>query len=104
MGELPSQSTPSRSSTSATRRSCQTRGVARFEPFPALRYDLTRAELADLIAPPYDVIDAEDRKALVATHENNAVVIDLPDEADGDERYEIARSTLARWIEEGVLV
>lgn len=78
--------------------------MARFEPFPALRYDLTRAELADLIAPPYDVIDAEDRKALVATHENNAVVIDLPDEADGDERYEIARSTLARWIEEGVLV
>jgi len=78
--------------------------VARFEPFPGIRYDLARSDLGQVLAPPYDVIDAPQRAALAARDERNAVRIDLPDVEDGDERYEIARSLLRDWLAEGVLV
>ncbi len=78
--------------------------MARFEPFAAIRYDLTRSELGRVIAPPYDVIDAPQRAELAARDPHNAVRIDLPDEADGDGRYEVARGLLAGWLEDGTLV
>jgi uncharacterized protein (DUF1015 family) len=78
--------------------------VARFDPFPALRYDLDRVELAKVIAPPYDVIDAHQRAELAARDPRNAVRIDLPDEADGDGRYEQAHRQLEAWLADGTLV
>jgi uncharacterized protein (DUF1015 family) len=78
--------------------------VARFEPFTGIRYDLARVELAKVIAPPYDVIDAGQRAALATRDPHNAVLVDLPSEADGDRRYEIAQALLAGWIADGTLV
>jgi uncharacterized protein (DUF1015 family) len=78
--------------------------VARFEPFAGIRYDLQRSDLGSVIAPPYDVIDAEQRAALAARDAHNAVRIDLPDEADGDGRYDQARDQLAQWLADGTLV
>jgi uncharacterized protein (DUF1015 family) len=78
--------------------------VARFEPFTGIRYDLARSELAEVIAPPYDVIDADQRAELAARDPHNAVLIDLPSEADGEQRYEVAQNLLARWIADGILV
>jgi uncharacterized protein (DUF1015 family) len=78
--------------------------VARFEPFAGIRYDLTRSDLGQVISPPYDVIDAEQRAALAARDPHNAVRIDLPDEAEGDGRYETARQLLAEWLADGTLV
>jgi uncharacterized protein (DUF1015 family) len=78
--------------------------VARFEPFAGIRYDLDRNDLARVIAPPYDVIDPAQRAALVARDPHNAVVIDLPDEADGDGRYDAARAVLEQWLADGTLV
>ena len=78
--------------------------MARFEPFAGIRYDLDRNDLARVIAPPYDVIDPEQRAALVARDPHNAVVIDLPDEADGDDRYDTARQVLEQWQADGTLV
>jgi len=78
--------------------------VARFQPFAAIRYDQQRSALARVIAPPYDVIDAAQRAELAARDPHNAVRIDLPDEADGDERYAIARDLLAEWLADGTLV
>ncbi len=78
--------------------------MARFDPFPAVRYDLARSELARVIAPPYDVIDAAQRAELVARDEHNAVRIDLPDEAEGDARYETARCLLRDWLADDTLV
>jgi len=78
--------------------------VARFEPFPALRYDLGRTDLARVLAPPYDVIDAAQRAELAGRDPHNAVRIDLPDEAEGDQRYETARRLLAEWTADGTLV
>jgi uncharacterized protein (DUF1015 family) len=78
--------------------------VARFEPFAAIRYDLDRSDLGRVIAPPYDVIDAAERAELAGRDPHNAVRIDLPDEADGDARYERAREDLGAWLADGTLV
>ncbi len=78
--------------------------MARFEPFPGIRYDLERAPLAEVMAPPYDVIDAHDRAELAARSPHNAVRIDLPDEADGPDRYEQAGRDLQAWLADGTLV
>jgi uncharacterized protein (DUF1015 family) len=78
--------------------------VPSFEPFPGLRYDTERVDLAAVTAPPYDVIDPPAREALAARHPNQVVHLDLP-EPDGDlDRYEAACRLLRRWRDEGVLV
>lgn len=73
-----------------------------FSPFCGLRYAAPDGSLDDLVAPPYDVVDAEDRAALVARSEHNAIVVELP--AGGDDRYQQAAAALTRWEAEGVLV
>jgi uncharacterized protein (DUF1015 family) len=78
--------------------------VARFEPFNGIRYDLAREDLARVIAPPYDVIDAGLRAELAARDPHNAVHIDLPDEAEGDARYDRAAERLTGWLADGTLV
>ena len=57
--------------------------MPRFEPFPGLRYDLSRASADQVTAPPYDVIDDEQRAELGALHPDNVVHVDLPLEVDG---------------------
>jgi len=59
--------------------------------------------LRDVVAPPYDVIGPKDREELVKRSPHNIVRIDLPD-GEGDTRYEHAKSLLAAWQKEGVLV
>ncbi|HXB65980.1 MAG TPA: DUF1015 domain-containing protein [Solirubrobacteraceae bacterium] len=49
------------------------------EPLRALHYDLSVVgPLADVVAPPYDVIDAAQREALLARSPFNVVAVDLP--------------------------
>lgn len=78
--------------------------MARFEPFRGTRYDLDRNDLGRVIAPPYDVIDEAQRAELVARDEHNAVRIDLPSEAEGEDRYQVAARTFAAWQGDGTLV
>lgn len=78
--------------------------MARFEPFAGIRYDLGRVDLTAVIAPPYDVIDPAQREELAQRDAHNAVRIDLPAEADGDRRYEVAQALLAEWLADGTLV
>lgn len=73
--------------------------MADVRPLRALHYD--RAVLPDVVAPPYDVIDAEQRARLKARSEHNVVEIDLP---RGDEPYEHAAEVFAQWRDEGVLI
>ncbi|WP_421120065.1 DUF1015 family protein [Aquihabitans daechungensis] len=74
-----------------------------FSPFRSLRYDPARFAPEDVTAPPYDVLSAEDRAALVAKNPHNAVLIDLPTEDDGDDRYAAAGHRLRAWTDEGVV-
>ena len=62
--------------------------MADVRPINALHYDLAKVGSLDAVAaPPYDVIDAAGRQALLARSPYNAVAIDLPkpfDPADPD--------------------
>ncbi|MFZ6002680.1 MAG: DUF1015 family protein [Actinomycetota bacterium] len=78
--------------------------MARFEPFAGIRYDPDRTDLRQVIAPPYDVIDAPLRADLAGRDAHNAVRIDLPDEADGTSRYDMARELFDAWRADGILV
>ena len=80
--------------------------MAEVQPLRTVRYEPSAAgPLEDVIAPPYDVIDAELRAELVARSPNNVVEIDLPEPPPGGgDRYEHAAATMRDWLERGVLV
>ena len=85
---------------------CQSGVVPRFEPFQGLRYRPEVAPLAQVIAPPYDVISASERLHLASRHRANAVLVELP-EADlsgGRDRYAVAADLFARWQGKGILL
>lgn len=76
-----------------------------FRPFRALRY---RADDAgDCIAPPYDVIDAEQQAALHERSPHNVIRLELGEQRDGDStednRYTRAATTLREWRSSGAL-
>jgi len=77
-------------------------GVPRFEPFTALRFSPS-LPLDAVAAPPYDVLSDADVDALLARHPRNIVAIDVPRDADGPQRYELAAQRLAQWVSEGTL-
>jgi uncharacterized protein (DUF1015 family) len=78
--------------------------MAEVLPLQALHYDLEKAgPLADLLAPPYDVIDEDQRAELVGRSEHNVVELDLPRVPGGGDPYEHAAALLSKWTEEGVL-
>ena len=73
-------------------------------PIHALHYDLGAiSSLADVTAPPYDVIDAKRRAELLARSPFNVVEIDLPASPAGEDPYEHAAETLAAWTLQGIL-
>ena len=84
---------------------CQSGTMPRFEPFRGLRYNPAHAPIAQVIAPPYDVITATERIHLASRHHANAVLVELP-EADlpgGRDRYMVASDLFARWQADGTL-
>jgi uncharacterized protein (DUF1015 family) len=87
--------------------------MAEVLPFKALHYDLEKVGSLDAVAaPPYDVIDAAQRAALLERSPHNAVAIDLPkpfDPADPDsdpsgDPYAEAAARIKTWRSEGALV
>lgn len=80
--------------------------MAEIRPFRAIRY--AARETSALIAPPYDVLDAPDKAALLAKSDRNIVAIDLPHtppkEAGPESAYAAAATTLAAWQRDGTLV
>ena len=48
-------------------------------PLRALRYDPAKVDLADVVAPPYDVISEADREVLRARSDFSVVNLILPD-------------------------
>jgi uncharacterized protein (DUF1015 family) len=79
--------------------------MPRFDPFRGLRYDPALAPIAQVIAPPYDVISSTERTHLASRHHANSVLVELP-EADlsgGRDRYAVATDLFLRWQAEGIL-
>jgi uncharacterized protein (DUF1015 family) len=72
--------------------------VPAIRPFRALRYDPGVAgPLEDLVAPPYDVISAEQRREYLARSPYNVVHLTLPDSP------EAAAADLCGWRADGVV-
>ena len=80
--------------------------MADVTPLRALHYDLAKVgSLQDVIAPPYDVIDPDQRAALLARSPYNVVAIDLPEaEYEGGDPYERAADLLDQWRADGAIV
>jgi uncharacterized protein (DUF1015 family) len=77
--------------------------MADVQPLRALHYDPAVAgPLADLVAPPYDVIDAAQRAELMGRSPFNVVAVDLP-QGEPDP-YAAAREQFESWQLEGALV
>jgi uncharacterized protein (DUF1015 family) len=79
--------------------------MADVQAFRALRYDLgVVGSLESVIAPPYDVIDAQQRAQLAARSPHNVVNVDLPEAPLGGDAYEEAARLLALWKRQGAVV
>jgi uncharacterized protein (DUF1015 family) len=87
--------------------------MADVRPLNALHYDLAAVgSLQDVVAPPYDVIDAAQRQELLARSPYNAVAIDLPKpygetgpQAAGEgDPYAGAAKAIEAWLGAGALV
>lgn len=83
--------------------------VTEFLPFRGIRYALREAvapaDVGAVAAPPYDVIDEDDRAGLEAAHPRNSIRLILPrDAADGRDRYRVAADSLDEWRRDGSLV
>jgi uncharacterized protein (DUF1015 family) len=76
--------------------------------FRGIRYDLGQVgSLSKVVAPPYDVIDAELQRALYDLHPSNVVRLilnrDEPGDDDHNNRYTRAARLLRQWLRDGVL-
>ncbi|HLH13581.1 MAG TPA: DUF1015 domain-containing protein [Solirubrobacteraceae bacterium] len=83
--------------------------MADVQPLRALRYDpQVVGPLENVVAPPYDVIDASQRAQLLARSPFNVVAVDLPQAEPGStseqDPYVAAGETFAGWQRVGALV
>ena len=79
------------------------------QAFRGLRYNLAKVgSLSDIVAPPYDVIDAALQDKLYDKSEYNVIRLELnrPERTDtsGDEVYQRASRILRNWIRDGVAI
>jgi uncharacterized protein (DUF1015 family) len=82
--------------------------MADVQPLRALHYDpAVVGPLAGVVAPPYDVIDSEQRAALLARSPFNVVAVDLPQAMPGDtdrDPHQAAGELFESWQSQGALV
>ncbi|MCH7867602.1 MAG: DUF1015 domain-containing protein [Myxococcales bacterium] len=75
-------------------------------PFCGVRYNTAQVKLSNVLVPPYDVIEADERESFFARDPHNAIRFELTrdpaDEADTD--YAEVGTTLAKWRASGVLI
>jgi uncharacterized protein (DUF1015 family) len=77
--------------------------MADVQPLRALHYDLAKVgSLDDVAAPPYDVIDPEQRRRLADRSPYNVVRVDLPE--GHPDPYVEAAGILQDWQDEGAIV
>jgi uncharacterized protein (DUF1015 family) len=78
--------------------------VAEVSPTQGVHYDLGKVgSLADVVAPPYDVIDDAQRAELAGRSPYTVVELDLPRDPGGGDPYEHAAVLLEQWTQDGAL-
>jgi Uncharacterized conserved protein len=82
--------------------------MANLTPFRGVLYDpAVVKDTANVVAPPYDIIDANYQKALYERHPNNIIRLELGMDEPGDSpskgRYTRAMEFLTAWLKNGAL-
>jgi uncharacterized protein (DUF1015 family) len=83
--------------------------MAEIVPFRAVRYALTRGRaLAELLAPPYDLVSQEQRDELLRRSPHNIMHVTLGEDRPGDgpattNKYVRAGEAWRAWLEQGIL-
>ncbi|MBW8065351.1 MAG: DUF1015 domain-containing protein, partial [Nitrospira sp.] len=82
--------------------------MANLIPFPGVLYDPEAVgDIREVVAPPYDVIDAESQRALHNRHPQNVIRLELgldqPDDGPSQNRYSRAAGFLQEWLASGKL-
>lgn len=81
--------------------------MADIRPFGGIHYTPQAGELAQVIAPPYDVLDDKQRAALAAKSPFNIVNVDVPwmppKSLGPDAVYAKSASTWQSWLESGIV-
>ncbi len=76
-------------------------------PFRAVQYNNGSGDVSGVIAPPYDVLDASQKQAMLDADPNNIVGIDLPHvpakELGPKEAYETSAASYRSMLESGTL-
>ncbi len=79
--------------------------MAHIRPFRGLRF--AAADLAPLVAPPYDVLSPEERDELASRSAHNVVHLTLPEQKEDDRskfvKYQRSNAALINWRNEGAL-
>ena len=83
--------------------------MAQIQPFKAIRYNTDRSrDLSAVVAPPYDVIDQDQRGVLLDRNQHNIVRIDLPHSPPANlgppESYARSAELLNQWLKQKVLI
>jgi uncharacterized protein (DUF1015 family) len=76
-------------------------------PFAAIQYKHGSGDVSSLVAPPYDVLDAGGKRALLAKDQHNIVAVDLPHtpakELGPAQAYADAAALYRQWLQSGTL-
>lgn len=84
--------------------------MSTIRPFSAIRYapDRGSRDISTRLAPPYDVLNEQDKQALLAPDPRNFVKVDLPHippkSAGPPEAYEASRRQIEQWLADGTMV
>lgn len=81
--------------------------MALVKPFRGILYNSEKVNIAEVIAPPYDVISPEEQETLHLKSPYNIIHIELGKDKKGDDeksnKYTRAAQTLKKWQKEGIL-
>ncbi len=76
-------------------------------PFRGIRYNTEIIkDLSSVLSPPYDVISPQEKEAIIKSHPNNIINIELPSDGHNpsdEDSYQKAAAYLREWIRVGVL-
>ena len=78
--------------------------MAEIRPFRGVRFTSQAGEMDELLCPPYDIINEQQRSEYLEKNPNNIVKIELPVAEEGvDDRYQAAAQCLDGWMKDGIL-
>ncbi len=74
--------------------------MAVIKPIKALHFTEKAGSIETCVCPPYDIISADERAALIEKNQYNLVRLELP---EGEDKYREAGKTLNTWLNDGIV-